>query len=206
MLNLAGPAFRLPPWHGKRRRSTVLAAGLLAGGVVTACIPGWPYGFICWCVGSWLLFACCMAWHAGCIVWFTVLARFRKAALEAVQAIALALAAMLFLPLFALSDRVSFVDRCLTLRAQALALPDDGSPRFAWREGGDDDQSQWQWRPEDSAYSGLAYDASGQILRPAWLRSPRWNQRVAGTVLARNCWSAQQIVGPFYRWDASGCV
>lgn len=199
-------AFRLPHWRGKWRRTTVVALGLLAGGVVAACIPGWQEGFGLWILGSWALLLVCIAWHVACMLWFAVLARIRTSVLEAFQALALVFAAFAFLPLFALNDQVAFVHRCLALRAQALALPDDGGPRFAWREGGDSDESQWQWRPEESTYSGLAYDASGQILRPAWLRSPQWKQRVAGSVLARNCWSAQRIVGSFYRWDASGCV
>ena len=90
MLNAAKPTFRLPPWHGKQRRSTLLALGLLAGGVVPPCIPGWPYGLVFWCLGS-------------------------------------------------------------------------------------------------------------------WLRSPQWNQRVAGRVLAGECWNAQLIAGPFHRWDGRGC-
>ena len=199
-------AFRLPGWRGRSRRSTVFALGLLAGGVVSACIPGRPYAFLFWSLGSWGLLLGCITWHVSRALWFAMLARVRSSVLEAFQVVALVLAALLFLPLFALSDQVAFVERCVALRAQALALPDDGGPRFAWREGGDSDESQWQWRPEHATYSGLAYDASGQILRPAWLRSRQWNQRAAGGLLARDCWRAQRIVGPFYRWDASGCV
>ena len=199
-------AFGLPHWRGKWRLSTVVALGLLAGGVVAACFAAWPNAFALWTVGSWALLLGGIAWHAARALWFAVLARVRASVLEAWQASGLVLAALAFLPLIALSDQLVFVDRCLALRAQALALPDDGGPRFAWREGGDSDESQWQWRPEHAMYNGLAYDASGQILQPAALRSPQWNQRAAGGMLARDCWRAQQIVGAFYRWDASGCV
>ncbi len=198
-------AFRLPSWHGKWRRSSVLALGLLAGGAAVACIPGWPHAILFWSLGSWVVLLGCIAGHVARAFWFAVLARVRTSLLESFQIGVLVFAALLFLPLFALSDQVAFVDRCFSLRAQALALPDDGGPRFAWREGGDNDESQWEWRREDNGHQGIAYDASGQIVRPAWLRSPQWNQRVKGTLLARQCWSAEQIVGSFYRWDGRGC-
>ena len=189
-------AFRLPRLVGPPRRSTVLALGLLGGGLVLACIPGTHAAFTCWGLGSWLTLACGVVWHVGRAAWFAVCARVRASVLEAWQAVVLVFAAVLFVPMIRLCDTADFAARCLELRAQALAMPDDGGPRFAWREGGD-----------VTGYGkyGLAYDASGQILRPAWLRSPQWIRRVEGTVFAGKCWSAQQIVGPFYRWDGNGC-
>jgi hypothetical protein len=183
---------------GRLRQSTQSMLAFLAVGLVLACIPGGQWVFACWAGASWLFFIGGVAWHAGCAVWLVLCGLARRSAFEAWQAVLMVIAALLFVPLYFISGEAEFVGRCIALRAEALALPDDGGPRLAWRNGGD--------RIQGYGIHGIAYDPSGQIVRPAWLRSPQWNQRTEGSVFAGKCWGAEQIVGPFYRWDGNGCT
>ena len=180
------------------RLSTRVVLAFLAVGLLLACIPGAQWVFACCGLLAWLVFICGLVWHGGRAVFLLLGGLLRPALLEALQMVVMVVGALLFLPLYEISEKADFVNRCLRLRAQAMALPDDGGPRLAWREGGEDSEAAGE-------HHGLAYDASGQIVRPRWLRSPAWQHRVQGTPLADRCLGARQIVGPFYQWDSEGC-
>ena len=183
---------------GRLRQSTQSLLVFLAVGLVLACIPGGQWVFAWWSAVSCLFLIGGAVWYAMRAVWLALFGLVRRSAREARQSVLMVIAALMFVPLFMLSEEADFVKRCFQLRAQALEMPDDGGPRLAWRDGGD--------RADGYGIHGIAYDPSGQIVRPAWLRSPAWNRRVEGSVFAGKCWGAEQIVGPFYRWDGNGCT
>ncbi len=181
------------------RPSSFAALFLLAVGAILAAVPGWELCYAAWTVLSWLallltVFALC--WRAQRRAWDRAWDRRGPAALpELAQAGILVVAMAAFWPLQYLSHGVVLADVFSELKAEALARPDDGMPRFAWRETGENGYG----------HDGFAYDPSGQIVRPRGLRSASWERRVDGTLFASECWSARHVVGSYYWWDNNGC-
>lgn len=179
------------------RVSTLAAAFLLAVGLILGAVPGWELCFAAWAVLAVLTLVATALALLGFAAWQLCRKRGGLAMRELAQAGCIVLAMAAFWPMHFLSGYVILAGMASELKDEAAAMPSDGEPRFAWRAA--DERGGGQ--------GGFAYDPSGQIVRPPGLRSASWEHRVAGTVFASagECWSAEHVVGPWYRWETHGC-
>ncbi len=186
-------ASTVPRW--RERPTTLLALFVLAVGLILGSLPGWELCFAAWAALAGLaLFA--TAFGLGCCAAFEACRRRgQHARRDLAHAGWLVAAVALFWPMHYLSHGVALASVFSELNRAAAALPNDGGPRFAWRETDEYDDEN----------DGYAYDPSGQILLPRAARSPAWQHRVEGTLFAKECWHAQHVVGAYYRWDNNGC-
>ena len=185
-------------WPGPARGvrvSTVGALFLLAVGSILGAVPGWEMCFAAWAALSWLALLPTVMTLCGIAAWRFACGRGRAALRELAQAAAMLLAMAAFWPLHYLAHGVVIAGVFAELKAEAVALPNDGMPRFAWRE----------FNESGYGHEGYAYDPSGQIVRPRESRSAAWERRVAGTLFAGKCWSASHVVGSYYEWGNNGC-
>ena len=178
------------------RHSTILALFVLTVGLILGALPGWETCFAAWAVlGGFILLGTAVGLF-WCSVYEAASGHWREALRDLAQIAVMVVATALFWPMHYLSHVVMVAGVYSELKDAAAALPNDGGPRFAWRETNENGYG----------HDGFAYDSSDEILKPVANQSAAWRRRVDGTLFAGKCWSAERVTGHFYRWNNDGCT
>lgn len=182
--------------HRRTRHSTIMALFVMAVGLILGALPGWEMCFAAWAVlGGFILLGTAVGLF-WCSVYKACSGCWPAALRDLAQIVVMVVATALFWPMHYLSRVVAAAGVFSELTDAAAALPNDGGPRFTWRETNENDYG----------HDGFAYDSSDEILKQAADRSAAWRRRVDGTPFAGKCWSAERVTGHFYRWNNDGCT